>query len=64
FGTDKRGCSVYHARPIQCRTWPFWDSNLKNEKSWEATCKECPGSGTGKVYRLEEIEGQRKQMKI
>ena len=64
FDTDKRGCSVYQARPIQCRTWPFWDSNLKNEKSWKATCKECPGSGTGKVYTLEEIEGQRKQMKI
>tara|TARA_B100000945_G_scaffold190639_1_gene153137 strand:- start:3605 stop:3931 length:327 start_codon:yes stop_codon:yes gene_type:complete len=64
FDTQKKGCSVYNARPIQCRTWPFWDSNLKSEKAWRETCEECPGSGTGKVYRLEEIEGQRKQMKI
>ena len=21
-----RKCTVYAARPIQCRTWPFWDS--------------------------------------
>jgi len=64
FDTENKGCQVYGARPIQCRTWPFWDSNLKSEKSWKETCEECPGSGAGKVYSLEEIEGQRKQMKI
>ena len=64
FDTEKKGCIVYEARPIQCRTWPFWDSNLTSEKAWRETCKECPGSGTGTLYRLEEIEGQRKQMKI
>ena len=64
FDTENKGCEVYGARPIQCRTWPFWDSNLKSEKSWKETCEECPGSGAGKVYSLEEIEGQRKQMRI
>ncbi|MCH2371382.1 MAG: YkgJ family cysteine cluster protein [Pirellulales bacterium] len=64
FDTENKGCQVYGARPIQCRTWPFWDSNLKSEKSWKETCEECPGSGAGKVYSLEEIEGQRKQMRI
>tara|TARA_Y100001934_G_C12313017_1_gene755937 strand:- start:716 stop:1180 length:465 start_codon:yes stop_codon:yes gene_type:complete len=64
FDTEKKGCSVYRARPIQCQTWPFWDSNLKNQKSWQETCEECPGSGTGKVYGLEEIESQRTRMKI
>ena len=24
-----RGCTVYNDRPRQCRTWPFWDSNLR-----------------------------------
>ena len=30
-----RKCTVYKARPIQCRTWPFWDSNLENKKAWK-----------------------------
>ena len=64
FDTENKGCQVYEARPIQCRTWPFWDSNLKSAKAWKETCEECPGSGAGKVYSLEEIEVQRKQMRI
>tara|TARA_B100000405_G_C16509469_1_gene346836 strand:- start:144 stop:470 length:327 start_codon:yes stop_codon:yes gene_type:complete len=64
FDTENKGCQIYGARPIQCRTWPFWDSNLKSEKAWKETCEECPGSGNGKVYSLEEIESQRKQMRI
>src|SRR5262245_11060880 len=31
-----RRCTVYAARPAQCKTWPFWDSNLKTERDWEA----------------------------
>ena len=62
--TETRGCSVYAARPRQCRTWPFWDSNLKSEEAWEETCEACPGSGKGKLYKLEQIEAQRKVMKI
>ncbi|MEX0818019.1 MAG: YkgJ family cysteine cluster protein, partial [Pirellulaceae bacterium] len=30
FDSEKRKCTVYNARPRQCRTWPFWDSNLKS----------------------------------
>jgi Fe-S-cluster containining protein len=59
-----RKCSVYQARPIQCRTWPFWDSNLKSERTWQATCEVCPGSGQGRVYSLEEIELRRKEKKV
>ncbi len=25
FDTEKKQCSVYEARPTQCRTFPFWD---------------------------------------
>ncbi len=60
FDTDARKCTVYEARPRQCRTWPFWDSNLRNEKEWESTCAVCPGSGKGKLYTLQQIEEQRK----
>jgi uncharacterized protein len=48
-------CSVYEARPSQCRTWPFWPENL-NAKAWNREVKTfCPGVGKGKVWTKEEI---------
>ncbi len=59
-----RKCSVYQARPIQCRTWPFWDSNLDKKKSWKETCEVCPGAGKGRIYTLDEIEHQRRKKSV
>ena len=56
FDPEKRHCKVYPVRPTQCRTWPFWTSNLSSEEKWQETCKYCPGSGTGAFFSLEEIE--------
>jgi Fe-S-cluster containining protein len=53
-----RKCTVYEDRPRQCRTWPFWDSNLKSPEAWQHTCEVCPGSGQGKLYSIELIEQQ------
>jgi hypothetical protein len=39
----KRRCSIYAARPTQCRTWPFWYSNLRSEPAWRAAGRDCPG---------------------
>jgi Fe-S-cluster containining protein len=64
FDTEKRNCTVYTARPRQCKTWPFWDSNLRNEDIWKQTCEVCPGSGKGKLYQLGQIEEQRKVVKV
>jgi Fe-S-cluster containining protein len=64
FDTEKRNCSVYEARPRQCRTWPWWNSNLQSEEAWRQTCEVCPGSGQGKLYTLEHIEAQRKIVRI
>jgi len=58
FDTESRKCAVYEERPRQCRTWPFWKSNLDTPKSWGETCDHCPGSGQGKLYQLAEIEKQ------
>jgi Fe-S-cluster containining protein len=55
---DTRRCTVYEDRPRQCRTWPFWDSNLKSPEAWQATCEACPGAGKGKLYSIEQIEEQ------
>jgi len=61
---DTRRCTVYEARPTQCRTWPFWTSNVKTKKAWRETCEVCPGAGTGRVYSLDEIETRRKQKPV
>lgn len=54
-----RRCAVYEARPRQCRTWPFWDSNIGTPQDWQRTCTACPGSGVGRLYSLPEIESLR-----
>ncbi|MBW3600393.1 MAG: YkgJ family cysteine cluster protein [Planctomycetes bacterium] len=64
FDSESRRCTVYEARPRQCRTWPFWDSNLRSPEDWEETCRICPGSGKGRLYQIQEIEAQRKVMRI
>ena len=55
FYDSKRGCTVYSVRPIQCRTWPFWDINLTSPEEWERVEGICPGSGEGELIPVEEI---------
>jgi len=55
---ENRKCTVYEDRPRQCRTWPFWKSNLRTRETWAETCRVCPGSGKGKLYQVEEIDEQ------
>ena len=64
FDNKTRKCSVYAARPRQCRTWPFWDSNIRTPEAWAETCQVCPGSGTGRLYQLGEIEAQTAVIRI
>lgn len=56
FDPKTRRCTVYAARPRQCRTWPFWRSNLKSPEDWQSVQKICPGAGQGAFVSLEEIE--------
>lgn len=42
FLNDKR-CTVYEARPVQCRTFPWWIQNLREPSDWEAAAKRCEG---------------------
>jgi Fe-S-cluster containining protein len=64
FDSQTRKCKVYAARPRQCRTWPFWDSNVRTPEAWAETCSVCPGSGTGRLYQVGEIESQRSVIRI
>tara|TARA_B100001123_G_scaffold376189_1_gene442690 strand:- start:249 stop:689 length:441 start_codon:yes stop_codon:yes gene_type:complete len=55
FLKDKK-CTVYKARPTQCRTWPFWPENMKS-KVWNSeVINFCPGIGKGKFYSNKEID--------
>jgi len=64
FDSEARNCTVYSARPRQCRTWPFWQSNLKSPETWAETCQVCRGSGQGRLYQLEEIQERVDVMRI
>ena len=36
-------CSVYEARPVQCRTFPWWIQILQTRAEWEEAGKRCEG---------------------
>lgn len=42
FLKDKK-CTVYMARPKQCRTFPWWQENLNSKESWKLAAKGCEG---------------------
>ena len=54
--SGRRGCTVYQVRPSQCRTWPFWPSNLADPDSWSAAAHRCRGVNRGRLFTLKEIE--------
>ena len=55
--TVKRTCTVYPVRPLQCRTWPFWDGNLASKENWKSASKRCHGMDRGpREFSLEQIE--------
>lgn len=50
------GCTVYPARPDQCRTFPFWKENLATEDAWDSIGETCEGIGDGRRYPEAEID--------
>jgi hypothetical protein len=36
-------CKVYQARPVQCRTFPWWPRVLESQEEWMRTSTECEG---------------------
>ena len=55
FDSTARRCRVYELRPRQCRTWPFWQSNVRDAESWRETSALCPGCNRGPSVPAEEI---------
>ena len=57
---EGKRCGVYEARPTQCRTWPFWPENVKNESAWNKAARKCHGMNHGdRHFDREQIEALR-----
>ena len=59
-----RKCTAYEERPRQCKTWPFWDSNIRTPEAWEETAQACPGCNKGNLVPLERIVEQASKIRI
>jgi len=56
-------CSVHPAKPLQCRTFPYWPELLKSAKAWYATGKWCPGIGKGELVNIDLAQANSDEMK-
>ncbi len=55
-------CTVYAARPVQCRTFPFWRDLVESGRWTDAARKLCPGIGQGPAHRPEDVEARMLEM--
>lgn len=55
----KRSCTIYPVRPLQCRTWPFWESNLSSPEMWQSSAQRCHGMNRGRTFTKEQMEALR-----
>ena len=53
---NNKKCSIYSARPTQCRTWPFWNENMNTKKWNKELINFCPGIGKGKIINFSIIQ--------
>jgi len=53
---DGTRCTVYDARPTQCKTFPFWPETLRSRTTWTKLRRFCPGIDVGPRHTLLEIE--------
>jgi Fe-S-cluster containining protein len=51
-------CSIYHSRPKQCRTYPFWSGIMQKKEHWIEEKQYCEGIDRkdGNFYSKEQIE--------
>ena len=49
-------CSAYFARPLQCRTWPFWPEHMGPGAFEREVGSFCPGAGKGESWDPDAVE--------
>jgi Fe-S-cluster containining protein len=57
-------CTVYGARPTQCRTFPFWRDLIREGKWTDEARALCEGVGRGPAHRLEDAEARMREMEL
>ena len=51
-----KGCTVYEARPTQCRTYPFWPEVIATRETWRGEAGRCEGVREGgRLFTPEEV---------
>lgn len=60
FLDKNKQCGIYHLRPVQCRTYPFWPELLDDEAHWQAEKRYCEGINRGTVVNIKYIKRQLK----
>lgn len=48
-------CTIYQARPLQCRSYPFWAEILESSEAWLSEASRCPGIDRGRLWSFREI---------
>ena len=59
-----RKCTAYQERPRQCKTWPFWGSNIRTPQAWQEASQACPGCNKGNLVPLQQIVEQAAKIRI
>jgi Fe-S-cluster containining protein len=55
-------CTVYEARPVQCRTFPFWGGMI-GARGWTREARSlCEGVGHGAVHPASAVEASIREM--
>ncbi len=58
------GCSVYEARPTQCRTFPFWREHLESPSKWSSLSEFCPGIDQGRRHSQQLVEAEAREREL
>jgi Fe-S-cluster containining protein len=59
------GCTIYNARPLQCKTFPFWPILVESKENWENEKYRCQGIGKkGNISLKEKIEFYNSEKKV
>ena len=51
-------CHIYPVRPMQCRTYPYWDELVRSRAAWQRESCCCEGIERGPVVARSHIERQ------
>lgn len=51
-------CRIYPVRPMQCRSYPYWDELVRSRSAWQREAHRCEGVGRGPIVARSHIERQ------